>query len=90
MASHVGQKRVGGLEQLEDDLQHHCLIREVEGYRFRVCRISIEVSRLVIVLIGTWEGCRIRLCVGVAIGTDIGQPRDRHDDRFLGEKHQKR
>lgn len=90
MTSHVRRKRVGGVERLGDDLQHHNPVGKVEGCPFRVCRNFLEMSKLVIGLIGTWDGYRIKLRVGVAIGRDIGQPHDRHGDRFLGEKHQQR
>lgn len=68
MTSDVRRKRVGGVERLGDDLQHHNPVGKVEGCPFRVCRNFLEMSRLVIGLIGTWDGSRIRLRVGVAIG----------------------
>lgn len=39
---------------------------------------------------GHGQGDHIRLRHGVAIGRDIGQPHDRHYDRFFGEKYQQR
>ena len=89
MTSHVRRKRVGGVERLGDDLQRHSPLGNVVGCQFRVWRVPtrhfLGMLKLVIGPSGHGQGDRIRLRHGVAIGRDIGQPHDRHDDLSFGE-----